>query len=155
MTMKIAKKFIALAAVLMLACSCTTMFHTPARLNRFVNRTERWAEHYNLRRWEVSTHKYKQLLQDYIRNYRTYTSAEKRVAMDAIGRYHALLVKYGLKESLGVIYDLKDIIPAYAGGLKDIFDKDVSAFKDFLQDVLGMKNSDINSIVDKLQKEKK
>ena len=144
------RKFYALIAMLLLSVSCATVFRAPARLERFVNRTERRADRYNIRDWQVSTQKYERLLREYIDNYRIYTTEEKRTAMKAIGRYHALLVDHGLKESLGIVYDLKDIIPSYLGGLKDIFDRDAQAVKDFLSNVLGLGKDDVNNLLEEL-----
>jgi len=121
----------------------------PVRLNNFVNRTERNSYRYSIRRWEYSLDKYERLVSQYIHNYTRYTTGEKRMAMSAIGRYHALLVKAGIKESTGLLYELRE----YAGGLQDVFKQDVGAFVDFLRDVLGMGDDKIIEIRHRLVEE--
>ena len=135
------------ATLIVSAASCST----PYRLRNFVDRTERNCERYRPRRWAASVERYETLVKDYVRNYHRYSTHEKKIAMEAIGRYHALLVQNGLKESMGVVYDLKSILPAYLGGLLDVFRKDVAAFADFFGNVLGYSPDEINRILDRLQ----
>lgn len=136
-----------ITAVLLLgaAAGCSV----PARLNNFVNRTERYSYRYSIRDWQYSLDRYEYLVRKYIDNYPRYTTAQKRMAMNAIGRYHALLVKAGLKEGAGLLYELRE----YAGGLQDIFRQDVRAFVDFLRDVLGMGDDRIFELRDRLYNE--
>ena len=127
------KKVFAIAAAVLLmaaAAGCSV----PARLNNFVNRTERRAYRYSLYDWDRSLDRYESLVTQYVHNYPRYTTSEKRMAMNAIGRYHALLVKAGVKEGASLLYELRE----YAGALQDVFTQDVGAFVDFLRDVLGM-----------------
>jgi hypothetical protein len=140
--------FLVAALTIVAASSCST----PYRLRSFVNRTERNCDRYRPRRWIASVDRYETLVKDYVRNYHRYSTHEKKVAMEAIGRYHALLVQNGLKESMGVVYDLKSILPAYLGGLLDVFRKDVIAFSDFLGNVLGYSPEEINRIVERLKR---
>ena len=121
----------------------------PVRLNNFVNRTERNCYRYSIRDWEYSLEKYERLVKSYARNYTRYTTSEKRLAMNAIGRYHALLVKAGVKETTGVVYELME----YAGGLQDILRNDVGAFIDFLRNVLGLSEERIFEIRKQLHNE--
>ena len=136
------------AVTLVAASSCST----PYRLRSFVNRTERNCDRYRPRRWIASVDRYETLVKDYVRNYHRYSTHEKKVAMEAIGRYHALLVQNGLKESMGLVYDLKSILPAYLGGLLDVFKKDVVAFTDFLGNVLGYGPEEIDRIIEKIER---
>ena len=142
------KKFFAIAAmVVMLAL--TSACSVPVRLNNFVNHTERWAYRYSIRDWEYSLDRYQALVTQYVRNYTRYTTAEKRRAMDAIGRYHGLLVKAGLREGAGIISELRQ----YAGALQDVLANDVGAFIDFLRDVLGLGDDRIIELRGRLDKE--
>ena len=137
---------IATTALLLLAAAGCSV---PARLNSFVNRTERRAYRYSLRDWHYSLERYEYLVTQYIHNYTRYTTAQKRMAMRAIGRYHALLVQAGVRESAGLIYELRE----YAGALRDIFSRDEWAFIDFLRDVLGLREERIFDLRDRLYEE--
>ena len=68
--------------------------------------------------------------------------------MSAIGRYHGLLVDYGVKQGIGILGGLG----GYAGGLLDVLKQDVGAVQDFLQNVLGLGKSESNRWVDQLKK---
>ena len=129
----------------MAAAGCSV----PARLNSFVNRTERRAYRYTLRDWHRSLDRYENLVSQYVHNYTSYTTSQKRMAMRAIGRYHALLVRAGVKESAGLIYELRE----YAGALRDIFSRDEWAFIDFLRDVLGLREERIFDLRNRLYEE--
>lgn len=144
------KKVLAIVTVVLLGAAAVGC-SVPARLNSFVNRTERYSYRYSIRDWNYSLNHYEYLVNQYVRNYTRYTTAQKRMAMNAIGRYHALLVKAGLKEGAGLLYELRE----YAGGLQDIFRQDVRAFVDFLRDVLGMGDDRIIELRDRLYKELK
>lgn len=148
------KRFLTFFLVAALTVAAASSCSTPYKLRNFVNRTERNCERYRPRRWMASVERYETLVKDYVRNYRRYSTHEKKIAMEAIGRYHAILVQNGLKESMGVVYDLKSILPAYLGGLLDVFKKDVIAFSDFLGNVLGYSPEEIGRIIEKLERYK-
>jgi len=139
------KKIFPIIMVALLAVSCSAL-RAPARLDRLANVTERRAYRYNSRNWQYSLSKYRALMQEYVHNYGMYTRDEKRLAMNAIGRYHALLVKYGIENTVGVVEDLK----SYASVLKDMLKEDVGAVKDFLSDVIGMGSDEVNNYLNKL-----
>ena len=140
------KKFFAIAAmVVMLAL--TSACSVPCRLNNFVNRTERNSYRYSLRDWHRSLDKYERLVKEYVQNYESYNTNQKRKAMRAMGRYHSMLVKAGVRESANLIYELRE----YAGALQDIFTQDEWAFIDFLRDVMGYRDDRIIRLRDMLR----
>ena len=141
------RKYIVILLVALTAASCATL-RAPAKLDRFVNRVERRADHYRPYQWERANQKYEALLREYIDNYRMYTIAEKQQAMNAIGRYHALLVDHGVKQGIGFLGSLG----SYAGGLLDILRQDVGAVEDFLQNVLGLGKSETKNALESLKK---
>ena len=141
------RKYIVILLVALTAASCATL-RAPAKLDRFVNRVERRADHYRPYQWERANQKYEALLREYIDNYRMYTIAEKQQAMNAIGRYHALLVDHGVKQGIGFLGSLG----SYAGGLLDILRQDVGAAEDFLQNVLGLGKSETKNALESLKK---
>ena len=141
------RRFLILLLSAVLLASCAVM-RAPARLERLVDRVERSADRYTPAQWQRANRQYESLVKEYIHNYRRYTTQEKRTAMSAIGRYHALLVDHGIKESVGFIGSLG----SYVGGLIDILKQDAGAVRDFLQDVMGMKGKDLSGMLDRLQK---
>jgi DNA-binding GntR family transcriptional regulator len=141
------RKYILILLVALSAASCATL-RAPAKLERLVNRVERRADHYRPVDWQRANRKYENLLREYIQNYRTYTIAEKQRAMSAIGRYHGLLVDYGVKQGVGILGSLG----SYAGGLLDILKQDAGAVEDFLQNVLGLGKNETKSALESLKK---
>ena len=140
------KKFFAIAAmVVMLAL--TSACSVPCRLNNFVNRTERNAYRYSLRDWHRSLDRYERLVTQYVQNYTSYNTRQKRLAMRSMGRYHAMLVQAGVRESANLLYELRE----YAGVLQDIFTQDEWASIDFLRDVLGYRDDRIIRLRDMLR----
>ena len=109
---------------------------------------ERRADRYRPYQWERVNRQYEALLREYIDNYRMYTIAEKQQAMNAIGRYHAILVDHGIKQGIGFLGSLG----SYAGGLLDILRQDVGAVEDFLQNVLGLGKSETKNALESLRK---
>ena len=92
------RKYIVILLVALTAASCATL-RAPAKLDRFVNRVERRADHYRPYQWERVNRQYEALLREYIDNYRLYTIAEKQQAMNAIGRYHGILPRADINYS--------------------------------------------------------
>ena len=141
------RKYLVILLVALTAASCATL-RAPAKLERFVNRVERNADHYRPYQWERANRKYQALLQEYVDNYRYFTIAEKQQAMAAIGRYHGLLVDHGIKRGIGFLGGLG----AYAGGLLDLLKQDAGAVSDFLQSVLGLRGNEMNKWMNELKK---
>ena len=142
------RKYILILLVALAAASCATL-RAPAKLERFVNRVERHADHYRPYQWDRVNRQYEALLREYVDNYRSYTIAEKQQAMAAIGRYHGILVDHGIKQGSGFLGSLG----AYAGGLLDLLRQDAGAVEDFLQNVLGLGKRDLNNAMDSLRKQ--
>ena len=141
------RKYLLILLVALTAASCASL-RAPARLERLVNRVERNADRYRPVDWQRANRRYEDLVREYIQNYRSYTIAEKQHAMSAIGRYHGLLVDYGIKQGVGFLGSLG----TYAGGLIDILKQDAGAARDFLETVLGMGASETGSWLDRLKK---
>ena len=141
------RKYLLILLLALTAASCATL-RAPAKLERFVNRVERNADHYRPYQWDRANRHYEALIREYIDNYRMYTIAEKQQAMSAIGRYHAILVDHGIKQGIGFLGSLG----SYAGGLLDVLKQDVGAVEDFLQSVLGLGKSETRSALEGLRK---
>ena len=142
------RKYIVILLVAITAASCATL-RAPARLERLVDRVERNADRYRPYQWDRVNRQYEALVQEYIQNYHSYTIAEKRQAMSAIGRYHGILVDHGIKQGIGFLGSLG----AYAGGLLDLLRQDAGAVEDFLQNVLGLGSRDLSNAMDSLRKQ--
>ena len=141
------RKYLLILLVALTAASCATL-RAPARLERFVDRVERNADRYRPYQCDRVNRRYEALLQEYVQNYRMYTIAEKQQAMNAIGRYHGILVDHGIKKGIGFLGSLG----AYAGGLLDLLQQDAGAVTDFLQNVLGLGAAEINNWMNQLKK---
>ena len=144
---KTMRRYLLILLVALTAASCATL-RAPARLERFVDRVERNADRYRPYQWDRVNRRYEALLQEYVQNYRMYTIAEKQQAMNAIGRYHGILVDHGIKKGIGFLGSLG----AYAGGLLDLLQQDAGAVTDFLQNVLGLGAAEINNWMNQLKK---
>ena len=140
------RKYILMILVALTAASCATL-RAPAKLERFVDRVERNADHYRPYQWDRVNRQYEALLREYSANYRTYSIAEKQQAMAAIGRYHGILVDHGIKKGIGFLGSLG----AYAGGLLDLLKQDAGAVTDFLQSVLGLTGNELNRWMNQLK----
>ena len=141
------RKYILILLVALTAASCATL-RAPAKLERFVDRVERNADRYRPYQWDRVNRRYEALLTEYVQNYRLYSIAEKQQAMNAIGRYHGILVDHGIKQGIGFLGSLG----SYAGGLLDLLKQDAGAVTDFLQSVLGLGGNEINKWMDQLKK---
>ena len=144
---KTMRRYLLIFLVALTAASCATL-RAPARLERFVDRVERNADRYRPYQWDRVNRRYEALLNEYVQNYRTYSIAEKQQAMNAIGRYHGILVDHGIKQGIGFLGSLG----SYAGGLLDLLKQDAGAVTDFLQSVLGLGGNEINKWMDQLKK---
>ena len=140
------RKYILMILVALTAASCAVL-RAPAKLERFVDRVERNADHYRPYQWDRVNRQYEALLREYVNNYRSYTIAEKQQAMSAIGRYHGILVDHGIKKGIGFLGSLG----AYAGGLLDLLKQDAGAVTDFLQSVLGLTGNELNRWMNQLK----
>ena len=141
------RKYIIILMLAIMATSCSVM-RAPQRLDNFVNRVERHADRYTIADWQRANRKYDALVQEYTQNYSRYTRAEKRLAVQAIGRYHGLLVDHGIKQSVSFVGD----IASYAGALIDILKKDFGAAQDFLEDVLGLGAKEADNALSRLKR---
>lgn len=141
------RKYIIILMLAIMATSCSVM-RAPQRLDNFVNRVERHADRYTTADWQRVNRKYDALVQEYTQNYRRYTKEEKRLAIQAIGRYHGILIDHGIKQSVSFIGD----IASYAGALIDILKKDFGAAQDFLENVIGLGSRETDNALSRLKR---
>ena len=107
---------ISIAFALLLACSCGSS-NIPQNLDSFVDKVELDCENYEPNDWQRSLLQYEQLIEEFSSSGREYSEAEKQMAARAMGRYHSLLIKYGVEQSAAYLKELEAILPSYLEGL--------------------------------------
>lgn len=123
----------AIATVTAMFTSCATA-SLPERLDSFVDKAELKSEKYDNDDWTKSMEQYEKLLDEYTNSKKEYTDAEKQMALRAMGRYHALLVKNGIKESANYLKELGKLLPSYLDGLVDGIGEDSEGFLNELEE---------------------
>lgn len=109
-------RVISIAFMLVLACSCGST-NIPQKLDSFVDKAELNCENYAPDDWQRSLLQYEQLVEELSSSGDEYTEAEKQMAARAMGRYHSLLIKYGVEQSAAYLKELEAILPSYLEGL--------------------------------------
>ena len=105
----------AMAAGTMLAsCAVQTV---PQKLDEFVDDAESNAGEYSAEDWAQSNETYGLLLDEYLNSGEEYTEEEKQLAAEAMGRYHALIIRNGVNLAGEYLQRLGDILPSYLDGL--------------------------------------
>lgn len=120
--------------MLMAACACSR-YSAPQKLNIFVNRTERLCVNYDANDWERSMNQFERLVEEYQSSGKRYTAAERKMAARSIGRYHSLLVTYGIGQTASYLEELKEMLPAYLEGFVDSFGDDVGELEETLENL--------------------
>lgn len=113
--MKILKGLFILIATSVSVMSCS-MKSLPEQLDAFVDKAELNCSSYDNLDWEKSTSQYEEMVNAYMTSDKVYSDSEKEMAARAIGRYHALLIKNGIKESATFLKELGGILPSYLDG---------------------------------------
>ena len=115
---KIAVKFFSLAVAVALIAGCIS--NNPVqKLDSFVDNAELKSDSYNAQQWANSMKQFEKLVEDYNAPGKTYSEAEKQMAARAMGRYHSLLIKNGVKATASYLEEMESILPSYLEGLVD------------------------------------
>lgn len=88
----------------------------PVRMDNFVNEVEQNGDRYSAADWEKSTAEFEKLMDEYRNSEKDFSEEEKSMAIRAMGRYHALLLKHGFVKSRDYIRSLGKILPEYLEG---------------------------------------
>lgn len=112
---------IVLTMALIVSCSNSSI---PQKLDSFVDNAELKSGDYDAKDWQKSLAKYERLVEEYNNSDNEYTDSEKHMAAQAMGRYHSLLLKNGIKASALYLEELKSILPAYLEGLVEGINED-------------------------------
>lgn len=109
------KQIFTLILSIALLSACSTQ-NIPVAMDRFVDKAEQNGDKYSESDWEQSKEDFEKLIEDYTNSDRKYTQAEKEMAANAIGRYHALVLKQGFSKAQEYLQSLGKIIPEYLNG---------------------------------------
>ena len=141
---------ISLVAVVLLAAGCTS---APKKLDNFVEKTELNCDNYEKEDWNKSMEQYKKLVDEYRNSGKEYTDEEKKMALKAMGRYHALLIKKGLEKSATFIEELGAALPSYLDGILDGMKENAEGFGKSLEELFDSDKIDkaLSDFSDKLE----
>lgn len=123
-----------LTSALMVACSHSNL---PQRLDSFVDNAELNSGDYDADDWKRSMARYESLVGEYSSSENDYTEAEKQMAARAMGRYHSLLIKNGIKQSAAYLKEMESILPSYLEGLVDGLGEESEELEQTLEDVFN------------------
>lgn len=115
---KIAVKFYSLAVAVALMAGCISN-NSAQKLDSFVDNAELKSDSFNAQQWANSMKQFEKLVEDYNAPGETYSEAEKQMAARAMGRYHSLFIKNGVKATASYLEEMKSILPSYLEGLVD------------------------------------
>lgn len=128
---------LALFSVIVAACS-TNKSSSAMRMDRFVNNVAASCDNYTDVQWEAVEKQYEALLAEVEKNYDTMTPQERNMALEATGRYSALLLKYGLysiaQETVGYLKGLEPLLKGFEKGLEEADGLDWDSLFDSLSD---------------------
>ena len=141
---------ISLVTVIFLAAGCSS---APKKLDNFVEKTELNCDNYEEEDWAKSIEKYKKLVDEYKNSGKEYTDEEKQMALKAMGRYHALLLKKGLEKSATYIKEFGSALPSYLDGLIDGMKENAEGFGKSLEEMFDGEKIDkaLSDFSDKLE----
>ena len=125
---------ILLTSALMAACSHSNI---PQRLDSFVDNAELNSGEYDAEDWKRSMAQYESLVGEYSSSENDYTEAEKQMAARAMGRYHSLLIKNGIKQSAAFLKEMEAILPSYLEGFADGLGEESEELGKTLEDVFN------------------
>lgn len=109
--------FMALAAVALLALSCTSML--PDRIEKFVDKVEKNASSYTEEDWEKVSDQFSNLMDQY-KQVKDKLSKEDQKRVDkAVGRYRAIVIKSGIKN---VVDDFSSAVKGALEGVGGFFE---------------------------------
>lgn len=136
------KTLFCLIVIALLSLSCSTGTRSSAvRMDRFVDNVSLSCENYSSAQWEAVEKQYEALLTEVERNYDKMTPEERNMALEATGRYSALLMKYGLysiaQETVNYLKGLEPLMKGFEEGLEAADGLDWDGLFDSLSDDLS------------------
>lgn len=136
------KTLFCLIVIALLSLSCSTGTRSSAvRMDKFVDNVSLSCENYSSAQWEAVEKRYEALLTEVERNYDKMTPGERNMALEATGRYSALLMKYGLysiaQETVNYLKGLEPLMKGFEEGLEAADGLDWDGLFDSLSDDLS------------------
>ena len=133
------KFIICLAVLAVIVSSCSTNRSSSAiRMDNFVNNVAVSCDNYSEVQWEAVEKQYEALLAEVEKNYETMTPQERNMALEATGRYSALLLKYGLysiaQETVVYLKGIEPLLKGFEKGLDEADGLDWDSLFDSLSD---------------------
>lgn len=135
------RRLVILTVIFMALAGCKTK-NIPVAIDEFVSQTELNCDSYSAEDWKKSLAEFKRLTDEYASNENSYSEAEKKIVTEAVGRYHALLLKNGAEYVKEMIGKFPDYINGLTNGLLDIFGDS--------QEDSGKSFEEIGMIIDRL-----
>lgn len=107
-----------LSLIAAIALTAQLNFETPLsiRLENYVDKVEQNCKDWTKEQWKVSLQEYYAMVEEYKKERDEMSDDEKYNVNKAIGRYNAILVKYGVSETGSALKKLGERIPAYVDG---------------------------------------
>lgn len=131
---KYVHRLLSVFVVSMIIISCSVSI--PEKLDRFVDKAELNCASYDANDWQKSLNQYADLVNEYESSGKEYSIAEKEMAARAMGRYHSLLIKNGIKASAAYLNELKSILPSYLEGLVNGLDENSEEIGESLEGLI-------------------
>ncbi len=89
------------------------------QLEKFVEHTERHCANYTDKDWDKSIEEYEKLKAKFEASKDKLSDEDKKAAMKAMGRYHGLLIRKGIKQGIDILKEFSRHIPEYLEGLTE------------------------------------
>ena len=109
------KRILILAGIVMLLSSC--MLSLTSKFDRFADKVEADGTKMSLEQWEKCNQQFQALVDEYIDNYSSLDSSEKKQINKAIGRYSKAAVKSGISGVADVAGSIVSELPDALDGL--------------------------------------
>ena len=107
-----------LSLIAALALTVQLNYETPLsrRLENYVNNVEQNCKDWTKEQWKKSLQEYAAMVEEYKKDRDEMPDDEKYMINKAIGRFNAILVKYGVSETGSALKKLGERVPAYVDG---------------------------------------
>lgn len=97
--------------------SCTAGL--PGKITKLADKVEAKGDSFSEAQWERANETFEKLVDEYVDNFRSFKSSERKEINKAIAKYSAAAVKSGVKNVSSEINDILDELPDSVDGLLD------------------------------------
>ena len=109
------RKVLLLISVLLLAVSCSGSL--PGKFTRLADKVEAKGMKMTEAQWEKSNAQFEKLIKEYIDNYDSFNSSQKKEINNAIGRYSSAALKSGIGSAAEAVNSILEELPVALNGL--------------------------------------